>query len=356
MMYYSAAQAISPAIERTKRYLFLPFRWGRFLKLTLVALLTEGGVSSCNFNSNMPSGKGGGGAGPALHFPHLAWPALPILIGIALAAIVIGLLISLVISYLLVRLRFSFFDCVLKMSDKIAPAWRIYHQQALRYLGLSYGIGLCFWLIIAAAAYAVFQHFRPLFMALGSDTPPHFMDFLPAIAIMVPVAICLAIAASLANSFLGYFVLPRLALEDAPMGEAVADVWSDITAEPGQFLLFLLLKFLVGLAASILAAIVLVIPLVILAILGALAFALLKAVSTTLMVLLGVPAAIIVGVGFLLMFFGVTGMIGTFRRNYALVFYAGRYPLLGEILYPPPAPIVPPAPPVWIPPVTEGPI
>ena len=41
MITLSAAQAISPAIERTKQFLFRPFRLGRFLKLTLVALLTD---------------------------------------------------------------------------------------------------------------------------------------------------------------------------------------------------------------------------------------------------------------------------------------------------------------------------
>ena len=65
----SAADAISPAVLRTKDFLFRPFSWGTFLKLGLVALITEGLGS--NFRSSTPSSHGGGGssagAGPMIH-------------------------------------------------------------------------------------------------------------------------------------------------------------------------------------------------------------------------------------------------------------------------------------------------
>ena len=40
MKVFSASQAISPAIERTKNYLFRPFAWGTYLKLSVVACIT----------------------------------------------------------------------------------------------------------------------------------------------------------------------------------------------------------------------------------------------------------------------------------------------------------------------------
>ena len=52
MNVFSATQAISPAIDRTKRYLFHPFKLGTYLKLSLVACLTEGGSSGFNSNFN----------------------------------------------------------------------------------------------------------------------------------------------------------------------------------------------------------------------------------------------------------------------------------------------------------------
>jgi hypothetical protein len=62
---------------------------------------------------------------------------------------------------------------------------------------------------------------------------------------------------------------------------------------------------------------------------------LLKGASTGLAVLFGVPAGILLLGLFMLAFIGISGTIGTFRRNYALLFYGGRYPLLGNILQPP---------------------
>ncbi len=45
----SAADAITPAIYRTRNYLFRPFELGTYLKLCLVAVITEG--LGGNFNS-----------------------------------------------------------------------------------------------------------------------------------------------------------------------------------------------------------------------------------------------------------------------------------------------------------------
>jgi hypothetical protein len=352
MTNYSAAQAISPAIERTKQYLFQPFRWGRFLKLTLVALLTEGGMSSCNFNSHIPGGDAGPGS--PLHMPipmpHMHWPAMLGLAAMVAIFAIVVIPIWILISYLVIRLRFSFFDCVLNEQDRIAPAWRRYHRQTMRYLGLSLCIGLVFGVVIGVAGYNIYMRFRPLFESLRSGVHPTFSDFLPLIAVVAPLALLLALVAALVNIALRYFVLPRMALDDASIPEAVSEVWRDVVAEPGQFVLFILLRFLVTLVASIIGVIGLAIALVIVALIGAVFVLLLKAASTTVAVLLGVPAGILLLGVLMLAFIGVTGTIGTFRRNYAILFYAGRYPELALMLWPPPPPLPP-----WQPGYTSGP-
>ena len=53
MIVFSATEALSPAIERTRASLFAPFRWGTFLKLCAVAVFTEG--FGGNFNFSGPS-------------------------------------------------------------------------------------------------------------------------------------------------------------------------------------------------------------------------------------------------------------------------------------------------------------
>jgi hypothetical protein len=340
MTNFSATQAISPAIERTRQFLYRPFILGRFLKLTLVALLTEGGISTCNYNSQIPSGKTGGPSSIPFHWPAINFPAFSVILVVTAIVMAIAIPIVLVIGYLLIRLRFSYFDCLLNEQDQIAPAWSRYHRQAMRYLGLSLFIGVAFWIVLIPVGYAIYEHFKLLFQSIGSAHPPGFPEFLPLIAIVGPLVLLLALVGYLVDTAMTCFVLPRMGLEDATIRDALEDVWSDLQAEPGQFALFIFLRFLLSIVASVLTAIVLAIPLIPIVILGVIIAMILKAVSVTLAIALGVPAAILAGVFFLLAVIGVIGTIGTFRRNYALLFYAGRYPELAMALWPP----LPPAP------------
>ena len=353
MINYSAVEAISPAIERTKQFLFHPFRWGRLFKLTLVALLTDGGLSSCNFNWHLPSGNSPSSTSPLLRpipIPHLHGPALLLLVGFIAVVVFIIVPVTILISYLLIRLSFSFFDCVLQRQDQIAPAWGRYHRQTMRFLGLSVCIGLAFWIILIPIGYEIYQHFKPLFQSISSGIRPTFFELIPLIAVIGAVFLVLALLAVLVDTALGHFVLPRMALEDASIEDAVSDVWSDILAEPWQFLLFMILRFLVTFVASIIAMVALAVSLVIVIALGAIVVLLLKIASTTMAVLFGVPAAVLVLGLFFFAFICVSGAIGTFRRNYSLLFYGSRYQLLGDIIQPPPQ--LPP----WEPGFTSDPV
>jgi hypothetical protein len=356
MSQYSATAMIMPAVARTRQFLFRPFILGRFLKLTLVALLTEGGMASCNFNTGLPSGSGQGPTGPLsrpLHLPLMQWQAMA-LVSFLLAVSIVAIAIGIVIRYLLIRLRFSFFDCALYEQDAIGPGWAKYHRQALRYLGMSICVTAAWWLLLIPVGYEVYRHFKALFDTLFSGGDFRFWDLLPVLGMIVPILMVWAIGAYLVNTTLGCFALPRMALEDASIGEALEDVWSDVTAEPGQFALFFLFRALCSFAATIAAFFVLVIPMVLVGLLGALVGLLLKAISTTALVALGVPALIVVLLIALAAVIGVSGTIGTFRRNYALLFYGGRYPQLARILWPP----LPPAPAVtgWQPGFPPNPV
>jgi len=351
MFTYTAAQAISPAIERTKLYLFSQFRLGRFLKLALVAMLTDAG--SGGYAGNFPTRMFGGSqpSSPSMTAPQFHWPAMSQMIWIGVVSALILLPIGILLSYLLIRLRFSFFDCVVSRQDQIAPAWRKYHRQALRYLGFSVCVGLAFWIVMIPVGYALYLHFKPLFTSLGH--PPTFMDFLPLIGVAVPLFLLLAIAGAVIDIVMNSFVLPRMALEDAAIGDALREVWSDVSAEPGQFFLFVLLRFLITIAAGIIGMIAIMIPSVIVVLIGVVLAALLKSASTALAVVLGIPALILVFCLFALAIIGLSGTIGTFRRNYALVFYAVRYPALAAEMWPHlPAPFLPPA---YEPPVDRWP-
>ena len=341
MPYISAIQVISPAIERTKRYLFQPFQLGRFLKLTLVAALTEGGISSFNFNSNFPSGNTGGSETP-FHLPSTHWPALPVIVGIVAVVLLIVIPICILISYLLIRLRFSFFDCVLHRQDQICPAWSRCHRQAMRYLGLTIWVGLAFWILMIPVGYALYVHFKPLLESLAAQSAPAFPDILrvilPMVAILIPLVLLLALIGYIVETAMGCFILPRMAIEDASILESLEDAWSDIRSEPGPFALFFLFRALLSIAASILAFIVLLVPIIALALIGVVFVLILKAISGGLAVALGIPAAILAVALLVVAGIALGGTIGTFQRNYAILFYAGRYPDMAMILWPQPPP------------------
>ncbi|HEY9125780.1 MAG TPA: hypothetical protein VIM62_01565, partial [Acidobacteriaceae bacterium] len=302
---YSAAQVISPAIQRTKWYLFQPFRLGRFLKLALVAAITEGGgVSGCNFGSGFPSSHsgnsgGGGGTSAPFHWPAMHWPPLPVILGVIALVCVIVIPLWLLISYLVIRLRFSYFDCVLRGRDRIGEAWGRYHRQALRYLGMTICIAVAFWIVLIPIGYVLYRSYAPLFQALFSGGKVDFTQFIPLIAIVVFGALGLGLIGYLLEATLTGFVLPRMALEDASIGEALEDVWADMQAEPGQFLLYFLLRILLLIAASFAAVIVLIVPFLIVGVIGAILILALKTASTAAALAVGIPLGVVVGAAFI---------------------------------------------------------
>jgi len=346
MSSYSAAQVISPAIQRTKWYLFQPFRLGRFLKLTLVATFTEGGLSSCNFSSKLPSSHSGSGGGlnTPFHMPVIHWPALSMIIGIIALVLALVIPVYLLISYLFIRLRFSYFDCCLRGQHLIAPAWRRYHRQALRYLGLTVAIAVAFWIVLIPIGYGLYRQYAPLFHELISGGHPSYADFVPLILIVIFGAMGLGLIGYLLEATLTSFVLPRMALLDAPIGDVLEDVWADIRLEPGQFLLYYFLRALLCFAASIIAGIALIVPFAVVGVIAGLLVFALKTVSLVAAFVVGIPLGLLLVGAFLAAGIGLSGTVGTFRRNYALFFYAGRFPEMAAILWPPQPP---PPPPQW---------
>src|SRR5487761_394266 len=102
----SAPDAISPAIARTRDFLFRPFRWGTYLKLGLVAMITEGFT-----NSHSSSGHGGH---PTRNAPSVtsSFYLSPGLIALIVVGVLVAIVVALVIFYLVTRLRFAYFHCL----------------------------------------------------------------------------------------------------------------------------------------------------------------------------------------------------------------------------------------------------
>ena len=149
------------------------------------------------------------------------------------------------------------------------------------------------------------------------------------------------IAAILADVILRDLMLPHYALENATAGQAWAAVWERVSAEKGQFFAYALLRLILPIIAVIAAAIVLMIsmltwrarlprwsgesirPLRVRRAWPPLREFFSKGFFGVLSLGFGILATICLG-----------GPLSTGIREYALVFYGGRYQRLGDMLSP----------------------
>jgi hypothetical protein len=142
MFAISAVDAISPAVQRTRNLLFRPFRFGTFLKLCLVAAVTEG---TGNFNSSVPGGHTR--HTDASVFAPFLWSPARIAAAVAMSLLVI--LFCGYLFYLITRLRFAFFHCLIHNTREIRPGWALYRTQAERFFWLNVLVGLGYLLALA---------------------------------------------------------------------------------------------------------------------------------------------------------------------------------------------------------------
>jgi hypothetical protein len=335
----SAADAVSLAVQRTREFLFRPFTWGTYLKLGLVAIITEGLGSNFNSSShkNVQSGHG-----PTINSPLDIPPAW---IAAAIAAVVLAIIISFLVFYLVTRLRFAYFHCLVHNTREIRPGWFLYRDKAMRFFWLNLAVGFSFLLVVGLVAIPFVSGFWRLFQDYHQGGHLDVALLLSLVLPLIPIILLIALVAMLADLILRDGMLPHFALDDASAGEAWFQVWSRIKAEKKQFIAFALLRIVLPIIAAIGLFILLAIPGLILA--GSVA-AVEFGIHSTFADATGSSAL----VGKLLeVFFGVLafgfallagiclgGPVSTAIREYALVFYGGRYKELGDRLYPPSVP------------------
>ncbi|HZZ38533.1 MAG TPA: hypothetical protein VFE06_05325 [Acidobacteriaceae bacterium] len=338
----SAADAISPAIHRTRNFLFRPFRLGTYLKLCLVALLTEG-TSGGSFNS-FPGGHRSHHSSNFSSLPHFAVTPTEIAAGVAMFALVA--LIGLFIYYLITRLRFAYFHCLVHNIREIRPGWHFYREPATRFFWFNVVVYLGILLALGLVLMPFAAGFLGLFRSFHAGGHPGFGAIFALFLPLIPIFLLFVLAGIAANILLRDLMLPHFALENASAGSAWHAVWSRIRVEKGGFFVYALLRVLLPIAGAIGLVIVLIIP-VVLFVLAVVAVEVgLHAAfgHAGLGILLEVSVGVIAGVLGLLAFVAAFGPLYTGVRLYALIFYGNRYQPLGERLYPPPPPAQMPAP------------
>jgi len=338
MLSISAADSVSLAIQRTREFLFRQFTWGTYLKLGLVAIITEG------IGSNLRSPTHTGRPhphGPMVYSPfNIPQEWVPVIV----AAVLVAIVLSIVIFYLITRLRFAFFHCLIHNTREIGPGWRLYRAQASRFFWMSMGVGICYLLLVVLAALPFVAGFMRLVRETPQGAHPDLGLLLSLALPLIPVILLLVLIGILSDVVLRDCMLPHFALEDATAGEAWDEVWDRIQAEKREFSVYAVLRLILPAIALIALFVVLLLPGIMVAgSVAAIVYGIHSAFadSTGASALVGVLLEIffwVVAFGFaLLASICLGGPLGTGVREYALIFYGGRYQALGEILYPPPA-------------------
>jgi len=333
----SATDAISPAIQRTKTFLFRPFKWGTFLKLSLVAVITEG--SGGNFKY---SNSGGHSSSHSSSF-YSPFNLTPGWIAAIVAVSLLTIVLSFILYYLITRLRFAYFHCLIHNTKEIRPGWRLYRPQAARFFWLNVLVGFFFLLLVALVALPFVAGFWRLFRDTRAGGQPDVGLMLSLILPLIPIILLIVLAAFATDVILRDFMLPHFALDNMTAGEAWAAVWARIKAEKGRFFVYALLRAILPIAATIGLFIAMIIPglmlgaVVVLAEIG-LHSAFVNATGAA--AFAGIFLEVLIGVvAFGIVLFAVIclgGPLSTAVRQYALLFYGGRYQKLGDILFPPP--------------------
>jgi hypothetical protein len=336
MRIISAADSVSLAIQRTKEFLFKPFSWGTYLKLGLVAIITEG--LGHNFQSSSHKSQ------PSVHgpFEYSPFHLSPLMIAEIVFAVMLAIVVAVWLCYLVTRLRFAFFNCLVHNTKEIRPGWRLYQAEATRFFWFNVVVGICYLVVVVLIALPFAVGFFKLFHGIPPGGHPDWVALIALALPLIPIIILLVLAGILIDVTLRDCMLPHFALGNASAGEAWVEVWARIKAEKRQFFVYALLRLILPTIALVALFLVLLIPGLILG--GSLAaveyslhsvFADATGASAVVGVLLKVFFGL-VAFGFGLLFsICLGGPISTGIREYALIFYGGRYQPLGDLLYPP---------------------
>jgi hypothetical protein len=349
----SAIDSISPAFHHAKQQLFQPFRFGQWSRLALVGLcageMSSGG--GCNFQIPQTN------TGAHRELGFAAFPNSPVF-GLFIAVLLITLpILWLIFLYISSRMRFVLFDSVIARRCEIGRMWRARQEPAFKYF-----IWQIIFSLVSLAGIAVFVGI-PVLAAflLGWFSAPreHLAGLILAGFFVFLVFFAWIVLLLVVHVFTKDFVVPQMALEDLSAFDGWRRLLTMLRSEKGGYAIYTGMK--VGLtmgaafAVAILAIIVIVILLIPFGGFGAITVLLGKSAGLTWNVFT-ITAAVVAGCVFLVVLLYAVSLVSVpvivFFPAYAIYFFAARYPLLANLIYPPPPPL-PPTPPT--PPITPTP-
>jgi len=347
----SAVDCVQPAIQHTREQLFSRFRFGQWTRLALVGILAaELHVGGCNFGNfgqllSQPSKRGNEFI--AAPFPHIDPARIVQFAGLIAAVFFLATVLFFVFLYISSVFRFILFESVLRRECSISEGWQRWHRTGKRFFLWQLVYVISTWLVFGLLVGV------PVLFALTAgwftDFKNHIAGMVGGVILLVGIVLIFALAAAIVQVLAKDFLVPIMALENLDFADGWSRLFALMRGELGKYAVYLLMKVVLSIAAAILFSIAAIIP------------ALVVIIPSVVMVLAAKaagmgwsPATVSLAIIFGTMVFGlliylvalVSVPATVFFPAYAMYFFAARYPNLGALLNPAPAPPAPEAPPV----------
>jgi hypothetical protein len=350
----SAADAISPAIEHTKRQLFQPFRLGQWVRLALVGLLAgELGSSGCNTHSF--SRHGG-----SEHFPGGGLSGIDpmLLAGLIAVLVVAALVLGILFMYIGSVMRFVLFDSVLARECHIRLGWSRRQEPGFRYFLWK----LLYALVMFGAMIVLIGLPLGFAFVVGwlRDPKEHMVPLVLGGVALFFAFLIFIIGMAVIYVLTKDFVVPQMALEGIGAMEGWSRLWEMMKAEKGGYAGYVGMKIVLAIVVGIVVGIVglIIFLLILIPVAGVVVAAVVGGKAAGLTWTVGtITLAVVAGCVLLAVLFFLMSLISVpaivFFPAYSIYFFAARYPKLSTVLYPaqiPPGAIPPPAQPPPLPP------
>jgi hypothetical protein len=308
-----AISEIDGAINRTKDLLW-PFNLDIWLRLAVISFFVggTGGGGGSGFQStgnDLPSNIGS----VPIYFGDAAISNIMLLILLA-----VGIIFTLIVLYVVIGsiMQFVFVDCLSSNRVSLSRTFSMRGWKGIRLLLFQLALIIVFILVMVAFA---LLFLAPLLLGINS------FDFLGIISliILVPVIIIIAIIFGVAQMLTIDFVVPAMIHDDCGVIDGWKTVFAFLKGRSSQVIVYILMKFLLGIATVIVMAVLVVIAIFLLAIpfavLAAIIAFLITGFNAILLVLLipfiviAIPLILLLSVPFI-----------TFHRYYSLL-VLGRF-------------------------------
>jgi hypothetical protein len=247
----SVAEPVSPALERVKLMLFQPFDLGKWFVIGFCAWLTYLGEAGGSFNGNYNFGNHSQTNGTDFRhgleqawgyvLNHLYW-----IIPVAAFVIFLCLALGLLFLWLNCRGKFMFLHCVALNKAEVVEPWNKFEREGNSLFWFRVVLGL----IGAVLTLPLLVIIAVMILRMILHGEPEVGGIVTAASLVLAFFV-LAIVFAIIKKFTVDFVVPIMFLRGGKCWAAWKEFYGLLSAQPGQFALYILFQIVLSMAIGV---------------------------------------------------------------------------------------------------------